>query len=40
MPIISGVGFRRGFEIQGQTFPYVVATSDPYERTQIERVKP
>lgn len=30
----------RDIEIQGQTFPYVVATSDPYERTQIERVTP
>lgn len=28
----------RDIEILGQTFPYVVATSDPYERTQIERV--
>lgn len=28
----------RDIEILGQTFPYVVATSDPFERTQIERV--
>jgi len=30
----------RDIEIEGQTFPYVVATSDPYERTKIERVLP
>lgn len=28
----------RDIEIMGETFPYVVATSDPYERTQIEKV--
>ncbi len=28
----------RDIDIMGRTYPYVVATSDPYERTQIERV--
>jgi DNA sulfur modification protein DndD len=28
----------RDIEILGETFPYVVATSDPYERTQIQRI--
>lgn len=28
----------RDIDIMGRTYPYVVTTSDPYERTQIERV--
>lgn len=28
----------RDIEILGETYPYVVETSDPYERTQIERI--
>ena len=30
----------RDIDILGETYPYVVETSDPYERTQIERVMP
>ncbi|MBP33160.1 AAA family ATPase [Methylobacterium sp.] len=32
------VDTSRDIDILNQTFPYVVATSDPFERTQIERV--
>lgn len=32
------INATRDIEIMGETFPYVVETNDPYERTQIERV--
>lgn len=32
------VDTSRDIEILGETYPYVVETSDPYERTQIEQV--